>query len=194
MEKFFDYGTIKISYYAGNFNYETIDVSSNEESHKFGDSVILNNNLQEIGGYVFKGLKSTNLTIPSSVTKIDFNSFEGTDLKTITFDDYKNSNILNNKDNLKIFLKIFLKWEQFGEIEISEYDPDTITMHYHKTTVERIHNYSIDFFNVHAGREKKIVSNLDSIILKDGEEEIKIDLGRLSTIQRDSHIHIFGES
>ena len=75
---------------------DTICASDERFWSKYYNNVRLYEGLEEIGENVFLGLEDFSITIPSSVRMIGLLSFEGTDLKSITLDDYKKSNVLNN--------------------------------------------------------------------------------------------------
>ena len=79
----------------------------------------------------------------------------------------------------------FFKWEQYGEIEITEYNPKNAQQQ--KWIAKKDEDWIRDIVilkpHVRAGRKKKIVSNLKYIILKDKDIEIKIDLNELEVLQ-----------
>ena len=158
------------------FDYEIDDFPINVDIfQKYKGNVILNDGLQEIGEYVFKGLRDTSITIPSSVSKIDYRAFIDTNLKTIVFDDYKNSIILNVRYKMQDFLEMFFRWKETGRI--GYYNRGKIIFVEGSEADLLVKNFSP---NALLYQEMKLVSNLENIILKNGKQEISIDLKEIS--------------
>ena len=82
--------------------------TSNTESSHYASIIYFNDGLEELGQNTVVLAKNNVIRIPSSLRKICKHTFNPKVLNTIIFDDFINSKLLHNRENLAEFLSTFI--------------------------------------------------------------------------------------
>ena len=141
----------------------------------------LNEGLRFIGDGSFLRLDNSGIVIPSSVERITGkNVFNRDKLSTIYFKDFKNSGLLHDKEALvELFDSLFYPKRVKDHYHYVSDEVKKMQREYHEGRRSYFANYQL-FEHDGWVYETKSVSDLDSIVLQDDDEKIKIHTDELA--------------